>query len=863
MKFISGVLAVGFVGMVGLTNSSGVTIKEQPQQSVGNSENLAERLIVEESTRERTSFNSSWSFARFGAMANGTEKAEPAGLQAVGYDDSSWRDLDLPHDWGIEGPFRAELPNRTGKLPWDGIGWYRKNFNIPASDVGKQIFLDIDGAMSFAKVYVNGEFAGEWPYGYASFRIDMTPHVKFGESNVVAVRLDNPKESSRWYPGGGIYRNTWLVKTGSVHFPNGGVFVTTPQISDNKALAKVAYTLENNNKRTGKALVKSTLYYLGKGGQAEPEFVKEVAETEIQLRGENASTVAFEVANPQLWDVENPNLYCLVSSVSVDGEVTDTVKSVFGIRSVEFTVNDGFHLNGKRVEIKGVCEHHDLGPLGAAYYNRGMERKFEILREMGCNAIRTAHNMPAPELLSIADRMGFLVLNESFDCWEKGKTPNDYASVYKEWHDADLREFVRRDRNSPSVIMWSTGNEVKEQKSKKGHKIALHLKEIIKSEDPTRMVTVGCSYPETGFNGFQKTVDAFGYNYKPYLYEKFRKKNPNIPLYGSETSSCVSSRGEYFFPFSEDKAEGAYQFQVSSYDFSAPPWACRPDVEFEGQDKNKFVAGEFVWTGFDYIGEPTPYNNDKTNLLNFTNPEDKKKMLEAMEKMGGKALSRSSYFGILDLCGFPKDRFYIYQARWRPELPMAHILPHWNWPERIGKVTPVHVYTSGDEAELFLNGKSLGRKKKGEFEYRLRWDDVVYQPGELKVVTYKDGKKWAEDINATTDPAAQVVLEADRTAIKADGYDLSYVTVSVCDENGLVVPRSHNMINFELDGPGEIIAVGNGNAASHEPFQANYRKVFNGLCQVIIKSKTGTPGAITLKATSKDLKSQAITIEVE
>ncbi|MBF0198296.1 MAG: DUF4982 domain-containing protein [Planctomycetes bacterium] len=817
------------------------------------------------SSRTRTDFNGGWTFARFGAMADGSTKTEPPELQAPNFNDSSWRKLDLPHDWGIEGPFRKELPNRTGKLPWAGIGWYRKAFALAASDADKRIFLDIDGAMSHAKVYVNGKEAGAWPYGYASFRIDMTDFVTFGATNLIAIRLDNPKESSRWYPGGGIYRNTWLVKTGQVNFPNGGVFVTTPKVESQNARVQVQYSLENKSGVNGKAIVEGKLYFLGKGGVQTPKLIQAINPTTIKLVNGTVppSKISFDIESPQLWDTQTPNLYCLVSKITVDGKVTDTLKSVFGIRTVEFTVDNGFLLNGKRVEIKGVCEHHDLGPIGAAFYSRGMERKLEILSEMGCNAIRTAHNMPAPELLSLADRLGFLIVDESFDCWEAGKNPNDYGSLFKKWHKADLREFVRRDRNSPSVIMWSTGNEVREQGKKSGHKVSNHLRDIVKNEDPTRMVTVGCSKPNAGFNGFQNTMDAFGYNYKPHLYGQFREKNPNIPLYGSETASCVSSRGEYFFPFSEDKAGGAFEFQVNSYDFSAPPWASRPDIEFEGQDKNPFVAGEFVWTGFDYIGEPTPYNKDQTNLLNFTDEAQKKKMMELMAKMGGKAPSRSSYFGIMDLCGFKKDRFYIYQARWRPDLPMAHILPHWNWPGRIGKETPVHVYTSGDEAELFLNGKSLGRKKKGQFQYRLRWDKVVYQPGELKVLAYKNGKKWAEKNTATTGKAAAVTLKADRSEISADGYDLSFVTVSIRDNIGNVVPRSHNMVNFEISGPGTILAVGNGNAASHEPFQAHYRKAFNGLCLVVIKSEKGKAGSITLKAKSGELTASHIVIQSE
>ena len=804
----------------------------------------------ESTGRERLDFNRDWSFARFGLMPDGSKKNEPKELEKPSVNDSDWRKLNLPHDWAIEGPFRSDLPNRTGKLPYAGIGWYRKQFTLPAADQGKMIFLDIDGAMSHATVYVNGKLAGEWPYGYASFRIDMTPHVKFGAKNVVAIRLDNPDESSRWYPGGGIYRNTWLVKTGKTYFPWGGIFVTTPKVTSNKATVSIAYKTKGGSEGT---MVEGKIYYLGKGGASKPELVGTILPVKAGANGNVKAT--FELNSPQLWDTKEPHLYSLVSTIKVKGSETDRKTTTFGIRTIEFNADKGFLLNEKVVKLLGVCEHHDLGPLGASFNTRAMERKMELLDEMGCNSIRTAHNMPAPELLHLADRMGFLIINEAFDCWAKGKTKNDYGTVFKQWHERDLRSFVQRDRNSPSVIMWSTGNEIREQGYKAGHKISRELTTIIKSEDPTRPVTAGCNNAKAGFNGFEKTIDVFGYNYKPHLYRKFKQKSPKIPLYGSETASCVSSRGEYVFPVNENKAKGSKPFHVSSYDLYAPGWASKPDVEFDGQDKNPSVAGEYVWTGFDYIGEPTPFNNDATNLLNFQDEASRKEAKKMLEEMGDSVPSRSSYFGILDLCGFKKDRFYIYQARWRPELPMVHILPHWNWPERVGKVTPVHVYTSGDEAELFLNGTSLGKKKKGQYEYRLRWNEVKYQPGELKVVAYKNGKKWATQVMQTTDKEVALNLTADRKEISADGYDLSYITVSVEDAKGRVVPRTRNQVTFDIQGPGEIVGVGNGDQTSHESFQAKKRKIFNGYCQVIIRSKRGESGTIKLTAQSTGLTS--------
>jgi beta-galactosidase len=442
----------------------------------------------------------------------------------------------------------------------------------------------------------------------------------------------------------------------------------------------------------------------------------------------------------------------------------------------------------------------------------------------------------------------------------RGKTRNDYHLLFPDWHERDLRALIRRDRNHPCVILWSIGNEVPEQGSPAGHQVAHELAAIVRSEDTSRPVTSACNNTRAGYNGFQKELDVFGYNYKPREYGKFREANPVEPLFGSETASCVSSRGEYFFPVSNDKGQGRANFQVSSYDLYAPGWATPPDTEFKGQDEFPFVAGEFVWTGFDYIGEPTPYNADSSNLLNFTDPAEKAKMAKELKELGKlKVPSRSSYFGILDLAGFKKDRFYIYQARWRPNFHMAHILPHWTWPERVGQVTPVHVYTSGDEAELFLNGRSLGKKKRGPYDYRIRWDDVVYQPGTLSVVVSKGHSAWAHEAVATAGPAAKLALHPDRSTIRADRDDLSFVTVEITDRDGHLAPRAKNNVNFGITGPGEIVAVDNGDATSFEPFQATAHSAYNGLCLVVVRS-TGEPGTILLKAASNALKPAEVKI---
>jgi beta-galactosidase len=807
------------------------------------------------SNREEMLFNEGWNFSRYGAMPDGSTSVEPQGLEQTGVDASGWRTVDLPHDWGIEGPFRPELPGATGKLPWAGIGWYRKTFHIPEQDRGRRIFIDFDGAMSHSKVWLNGEYIGGWPYGYSSFRLELTNHLNFGRENVLAVRLENPPEFSRWYPGGGLYRNVRLVKTAPVHVAHWGTSITVPEVSEKSAVIRISATIENQSAAAADITVRHEIFEKG-------SVPVKVAETSVcegsVLPGEKRffeSTVVL--TDFKRWDVNSPELYFVQTTVFQNGNPVDTCQTVFGIRTIEFIADRGFLLNGRVLQIKGVCLHHDLGPLGAAVNTRAIERQLEIMQEMGCNAIRTSHNPPAPELLDLCDRMGMLVQVEAFDCWAIGKNDHDYSVLFDEWHDRDLTAMIHRDRNHPSVFMWSTGNEVMEQWPDRqvNPELSRRLRDIVHREDPTRPVSVGCNTAASGFNGFEQTVDVFGYNYNPKLYRKFREAHPEIPLYGSETSSCISSRGEYFFPVLDDMGKGAGgYFQVSSYDLYAHPWATTPETQFEMLDRNPEVAGEFVWTGFDYIGEPTPYNKDKTNLLNFSDPEDRDKMAKELELLGDHIPPRSSYFGIVDLCGFKKDRFYLYQTRWLPELPVAHILPHWNWPERIGQVTPVHVYTSGDEAELFLNGNSLGRRTKGLYQYRMRWDDVIYASGELKVVAFRNGQKWAEETVETTGPAAKLKLSADRQTICADGQDLSFVTVIIEDSNGRMVPRSDNTVKFSITGPGEILAVDSGNPVSHEPFQGKEHKAFNGLCLAVIRSLGGQPGNVTLTALSEGLQ---------
>jgi len=833
----------------------------------------ANRLDAADS-RTRESFDQDWRFARFGLQADGSRLAEPGGEPATSgetpappaadspansaFNDSSWRTLAVPHDWGIEGPFRIDLAGETGKLPWQGIGWYRKHFKLPATEQGKRVFIDFDGAMAYAQVYCNGKWAGTWPYGYNSFRLDLTPYLNFGGDNLLAVRLDTEKWDSRWYPGAGIYRHVWLVKTNPLHVGHWGTCLTTPQITAEQATVEIAVTLDNQTDLTAKPTLMTEVYELLDSGlipnrlpTAGPEILS------VPPQGSATLTQRVQVPQPKLWCLEDTHRYMARTIVKVGEQVVDSYDTPFGFRTFKFTARDGFLLNGKRVEIHGTCNHHDLGALGAAINLRALERQLQILKAMGCNSLRTSHNPPAPELLDLADRMGFLVWDEAFDCWAGGKKALDYNKLYAQWHERDLQAMVRRDRNHPSVFIWSIGNEVREQRDVK---MTQHLADLVRAVDATRPVSNGYNDPDGGrASGAAAALDIMGVNY--FFGSQARwdadPRYADKPTIGSETSSCVSSRGEYFF------GTNRANWQVSSYDLDRPDWGCIPDDQFRTFARWPHLLGEYVWTGFDYLGEPTPYSSGATNLLNFRNDPAKRAELEKELKRMRETdpPSRSSYFGIIDLAGFPKDRYYIYQARWRPELPMAHLLPHWNWPERLGKVTPVHVYTSGDEAELFLNGKSLGRKlKTPAADFRLIWDDVKYQPGELRVVTYKQGKEWATDTVKTTGPAACLALAPDRATIQADGNDLSYVTVRVTDPAGLTVPRSSNLVQFAIEGPGEIVAVDNGDPTSFEPFQATRYKAFNGLALVIVRSKCGATAPFTVKASSQDLAPAAVVI---
>lgn len=782
------------------------------------------------------------------------------------FDDSEWRHLNLPHDWAIEGPFNIDYNGSTGKLPYWGIRWYRKTLELSQDDAGKQIYLDIDGAMSYASVWCNGQYVGGWPYGYASFRLDLTPYIKAGQKNVLAIRLDNPDDTSRWYPGSGIYRNVWLVKTSPVHVEQWGTFVRNQQVDSEIAVMEMGVNIENHAGKDVQVKLQTSVYLQGKDGRPVGEEVTQSMTKDIAIKKDSWSSARFQfkVDKPKLWDIDTPNCYVAVSRVFMDGKEMDSYETPFGIRTIEFTHNQGFMLNGQKVAIKGVCMHHDLGALGAAFNEVAAERQLRIMKEMGANAIRTSHNPPAPELVALCDRMGLMMQLELADTWQKGKRKNDYNLLFDDWSEADMRSLVRHYRNHPSVIMWSIGNEMPDQTTDQGVIIARNLTAYCHDEDPTRPTSLGCNKRDAVFRDIVNQVDIFGLNYFHKTYPVFKEQNPTRRYHASETSSATSSRGEYFFPVTTDVNDSRSGFQLSSYDMTTIGWGCAPEVQFKMNEEYPFMSGEFVWTGFDYLGEPTPYNKDLTNLLNFSDPNELEKARKELEELGKiKTPSRSSYFGIVDLCGFPKDRYYNYKSYWRPDVPTVHILPHWNWEERIGEITPVHIYTSGDAVELFLNGKSLGRREKVHSYDRLTWDDVRYEPGSLRAIAYKNGQKWAEELVETTGKPAALQVTAEKTELKNDGTDLSFIRVAVVDSQGRVVPRSKNHLKFSVTGPAEIIATDNGDATSLLPFQLSERDAYNGLALVILRSQYMKQGKVVLTVESKGLPKQKVVLKVE
>ena len=798
--------------------------------------------------RNREVFNYDWLFS----------KGENIGAQNLDYDDSAWRELNLPHDWAIEGPFDEKHDARTGGLPISGVAWYRKHFNVDSESKGKKITIEFDGVMNNSTVYINGHQIGERPYGYIGFEVDLTPYIKYDEENVIALHLAPEELSSRWYPGAGIYRNVWMEIKNKTHIAHWGTYVTTPSVTDQEATINIETIINCDDDTESQYQVR---YIILDADNA--IITEEIKEINPANNGISVNTTLQTVGKPIRWDLDRPYLYTLKTEILKDNKVLDDYFTTFGIRTISYSSDGGFKLNGRQERFRGVCLHHDLGPLGAAVNTRATERQLEIMKAMGVNAIRTSHNPPSPEQLALCDKMGILVQVEAFDGWKMAKVENDYSVHWDEWHETDLRDIIRRDRNHPSVIMWSIGNEMKEQRRPHGGAMAQQLTDICHDEDPTRPTTAGFNaYPDCVKNGLAAGIDIVGLNYKPTQYNHFLNNNSDAIVYGSETSSCVSSRGIYHLPIENyDTHESK---QITSYDIISPPWAYPPDFEIEAQNTMPRSLGEFIWTGFDYLGEPTPFNGrDNATHGRWT----------------GDWPSRSSYFGAVDLCGFPKDRFYFYQSVWT-EKPMVHILPHWNWEGEDIDTIPVYCYTNGDEAELFLNGNSLGRKRMGEDKttipsvfnwwkkpqktwnspYRLNWD-VPYKPGILEVKAYRDGKLIAENKIETAGKPYQIRLIADRKKLNAKGNDLSFVTVRIEDKKGILVPNADNLVHFEIEGVGRIVAVGNGNAATTESFQANHRKAFSGLCMLIVGTKRDEAGTIKVKAVSEGLKSMTTVLE--
>jgi len=963
---ISGVIAAAVAGLLIFAFGCNSVVK-----SGENTERSSKDLLS--AGRRLVNFNNDWRFA----------KGDQPGAEAADFDDSAWEAVRLPHDWAISGPFDPKENGYAGKLPWKGVGWYRKTFTLDKAYSGRRVYFDFDGVMAFPKVYVNGRLAGEWDYGYMSFRVDATPYVNYDGANVIAVQVDTRNHGTRWYPGAGIYRKVTMTVCEPVHVAHWGTFVATPRVDDKSATVRVRVIVENHREAKEKVAVAVTL--LDPDGRIVPTGI---IDTSLDVLSGNWASLdqSMIIDRPRRWDITSPNLYAARIVVSSGDKVVDTDTVPFGIRTFKFTADDGFHMNGRRVQLYGVNLHHDHGPLGAAFYTRAMERQLEIMRDMGVNAIRTSHNPPSPELLDLCDRMGFVVWDEAFDKWDdkadriKGEPP---LETYGE---KQIRNLVMRDRNHPCIVIWSIGNEIGNQpydKEGKSPERVKFMSDFVRKYDTTRPVGMSCHIPGTADEPILDSLDLTGWNYAR-RYANYRQRYPDKPIIYSESASALSTRGFYELPLPNEKTEFSKQLQVDSYDLNSAAWSDIPDVEFKLMEDDDFVAGEFVWTGFDYLGEPTPFSQE----------------------------ARSSYFGIVDLCGIPKDRFYLYRSYWRDDVTTVHILPHWNWPDRVGQNVPVFVYTNGDSAELFLNGKSLGRRTKGQlperpanfaqdkpatassvesgnehvavnatdadrstrwcaavagaeqwwqvdlgevqsvkylaidfekeaknygyqikvstdastwqdivtkstsrfpqwggptrifhevdvqaryvrieftelgrgtwasirefgvypekvesdyydvtYRYRLRWNDVIYEPGELKAVAYKDGEKIGQALIRTAGEPAKLRLTPDRGELAATGEDLCYILVEALDADGTLCPLADNLVHFKVDGPAEIAGVGNGNPLSLEPFQSDSRKLFYGKAMLILRTIDRKTGAALITAESEGLAPAEVTLQ--
>lgn len=765
-------------------------------------------------------------------------KGSIEGAYLQSFDDSKWENVTVPHDWAIAGPFDKEADGNTGKLPWKGEGWYRTKINIPSSWAGRQVYLLFDGVMAFPMVYVNGEPAGRWDYGYNSFYLNITRFLKSGSENVVAVHADTRKHDSRWYPGAGIYRNVHLIAVNPVHVDIWGTYITTPLIKPHYADVRIATTVNNMSNDNEEIVLKHSIKNQAGNVVAERDVKGVVVAGKSRI-----IETTVTLPNPRRWDIKDPHLYTVETTITGKGKVIDRYTSTFGVRSIKFTADDGFWLNERRVQLYGVCLHHDLGALGAAVNRRALERQLEIMKEMGVNAVRSSHNIPAPELLELCDKMGILLYNEAFDKYDAKAGITD-TTDFENFTHRNIRNFIVRDRNHPSVFIWSVGNEIGDvqQNINNGFQRLHTMVSYVRKYDPTRPVTMACDNETAAALRHFDYYDVHSYNYGR-RYKLARQLEPNKSVIISESASAVSTRGFYEHPLPAKKTDFTKALQVSSYDLNAPEWAEIPDDDFMWQQEEQYVAGEFVWTGIDYLGEPTPYIKSFTRIIGLSQNDD----------------ARSSYFGIVDLAGIPKDRYWLYRSYWRQDVPTVHILPHWNWENMKGQNVPVFVYTSGDCAELFLNGKSLGMRCKNPKSensterFRLMWKDVSYEPGELKAVAYKEGIKIGEAVVKTAGAPSQLRLTPDRTIITADGKDLSFILVEALDKNGNQCPLADNSFEIRVSGAGKFVAADNGNPQSLAPFRSVKFNLFYGKAMIIVVSDKNA-GEIKVEAVSEGLK---------
>lgn len=791
---------------------------------------LASGINAQEESRLVVNMNTNWRFSL----------SDDPRAKNTRYDDSKWKEVNIPHDWAIEQEFSHELPANTGKLPWKGVGWYRKSFTTHSGIVsGSRTYLIFDGIMSHPEVYINGKLAGSWDYGYNSFYLEISNLINPGKANQLAIRVDTRKTGSRWYPGAGIYRKVQMLHVHPVHFEIWGNQITTPDITEQYARIRVTDKILTNEMKDSGYTVVHGIY--------SPDHILILEDSTLlssSKSNRSSETIEhwFTLPNPRLWSVESPVVYTMRAQIRYKGLTIDETYTPFGIRYFRFDPLAGFSLNGNRIQIKGVNLHHDHGPLGARFYTSAMYRQLKIMKEMGCNAIRTSHNPAAPELLAMCDTMGFLVFNEGFDKWNATAGLTEDMD-FDEFMKRNIKNFMLRDRNHPSVIVWSMGNEMTDVQYNENEGL-LKLQKVIsfaRENDVTRPVTIANDRAESAALRHFDYYDLHCWNYAR-RYAAAREVEPDKAVIISESASTLSTRGYYEIPLPAAPTDFSENLQVSSYDLNAPSWAEIADYDFLWQDLDRFVSGEFVWTGFDYLGEPTPYND------------------EAVQKgtLKKEQTARSSFFGIVDLCGIPKDRFWLYKSHWRPDDTIVHILPHWNWEGSNHSSIPVFVYTTGSCVELYLNGQSLGVKCKSPLDredpkrrYRIWWDSVAYSPGEITAVAYRDGKILGTASVKTAGEFREMRLTADKKILSADGEDLTYILVEALDDKGNMCPLENSSIKVTVNGAGTLEGLCNGDPQSFEPFFGNSIQLFHGKAVIVVKSIKDVPGGIEVVTESE------------